>query len=92
MSIETCTRFNESAVPPAAAFRYTPIMSSSRSPNVEVVGRGRAVGSGLLTAGLLSLLFGLAIIMAPELLAYIVASFFIVTGVSLLMTWWTLRG
>lgn len=50
------------------------------------------MGSGLLTAGLLSLLFGLAIIMAPELLAYIVASFFIVTGVSLLMTWWTLRG
>lgn len=66
--------------------------SPFRSPQVEVVGGPRrAIGSGLLSGGLLSLLFGLAIIAAPELLAYIVASFFIVTGVSLLMTWWSLR-
>jgi uncharacterized membrane protein HdeD (DUF308 family) len=57
-----------------------------------VTGRGnRLVGSSLLTTGLLSLAFGLAIIAAPQLLAYIVASFFIVTGVSLLLTWWRLR-
>ncbi len=57
-----------------------------------VYGRGNGMfGSSLLTMGVLSLGFGLAIIAAPELLAYIVASFFIVTGVSLLMTWWQLR-
>lgn len=62
------------------------------SQGVEVVGRGRSsIGSGLLSGGLLSLLFGLAIIAAPELLAYIVASFFIVTGISLLLTWWGMR-
>jgi len=56
------------------------------------VSRGRgSVQSGLLSTGLLSLLVGLAIIAAPELLAYIVASFFVVTGITLLLTWWNLR-
>lgn len=66
-------------------------MSPFRSQGVEVVGQSRTIGSGLLTGGLLSLIFGLAIIAAPELLAYIVASFFVVTGISLLLTWWSLR-
>jgi len=43
--------------------------------------------SSLLLLGIVCVLFGIAIIEAPELLAYIVATFFIVTGVSLLMTW-----
>lgn len=55
-------------------------------------GRGKsAAQSGMLVMGLLSLVFGLAIIAAPELLAYIVASFFIVTGISILSAWWSLR-
>lgn len=71
---------------------YTGVMKAHvHSSGVEVVGKSRTFGSGILTGGLLSLLFGLAIIAAPELLAYIVASFFIVTGVSLLMTWWAMK-
>lgn len=49
------------------------------------------MASGLLSAGLLSLVFGLLIIAAPELLAYIVASFFVVSGVGMLAAWWRLR-
>lgn len=63
-----------------------------KQQNGYEVSRGRGgVRSGLLSTGLLSLFFGLAIIAAPELLAYIVASFFVVMGVSLLLTWWNLR-
>lgn len=48
-------------------------------------------GSGFLLFGLLSVGFGLAILAAPDLLAYLVASFFIAVGVSLLMTWYRIR-
>jgi uncharacterized membrane protein HdeD (DUF308 family) len=56
-----------------------------------MAGGGSVMGSGLFLLGFLSLLFGLAILAAPELLAYIVASFFIVTGISCLSAWWRLR-
>ncbi len=53
--------------------------------------RGSSVArSWLLLLSIVCIVFGLAIIEAPELLAYIVASFFILTGVSLLLTWWKL--
>lgn len=48
-------------------------------------------GSSLLTFGLFCLLFGLAILAAPELLAYLVAGFLILIGVTLLSLWWKLR-
>lgn len=51
----------------------------------------RRFGSGLLLFGLLSLGFGLAILAAPDLLAYLVASFFIAVGVSLLLAWHRMR-
>lgn len=47
--------------------------------------------SGLLTVGLLCTLFGFAVFLAPELLAYIVGAFFLVTGLSLLGAWWKMR-
>ena len=50
------------------------------------------VGPGLLFNGILCILFGIAILMAPELLAYIVATFLIIIGVSLLVMWWKVRG
>lgn len=48
-------------------------------------------GSSLLSTGLLTLLFGIMILIQPDLIAYIVATFFIVTGVSLIATWWKMR-
>lgn len=48
-------------------------------------------GSSMLMLGLLCVIFGLAIIAAPELLAYFVASFLIVVGVSFLGVWWRMR-
>jgi len=44
-----------------------------------------------MTSGLLCILFGIAIISAPELLAYIVAIFFILLGASLFVTGWRMR-
>ena len=49
-------------------------------------------GPGLLFNGIICILFGIAILMAPELLAYIVATFLIIIGVSLLAMWWKVRG
>ena len=51
----------------------------------------RPWGSSLMTSGLLCILFGIAIISAPELLAYIVAIFFILLGASLFVTGWRMR-
>jgi uncharacterized membrane protein HdeD (DUF308 family) len=48
-------------------------------------------GSSLPLLGTVSILFGLAIISAPELLVYLVAGFFIVTGIWLLGLWWRIR-
>ncbi len=54
-----------------------------RSPNL--------LGSSLFTTGLIALLFGIAILIQPDLIAYLVATFFIVIGISLIGTWWSLR-
>ena len=51
----------------------------------------RPFGSSLLVTSLLCLLFGSAILVAPELLAYIVATFLILVGVVLFMFWWRVR-
>jgi hypothetical protein len=45
----------------------------------------------LLGAGLLCVFAGLAIIAAPELLAYFVAGLLIIVGCSLLGAWWRMR-
>ena len=52
---------------------------------------GSPFGSSLLINGVLCMLFGLAILAAPELLAYIVASFMIIVGASLIISWWKIR-
>ncbi|MBT3835567.1 DUF3096 domain-containing protein [Candidatus Peribacteria bacterium] len=41
--------------------------------------------------GVLCVLFGIAILTSPELLAYIVAGFFIFFGISLIMMWWKIK-
>ncbi|MBI5793804.1 DUF3096 domain-containing protein [Candidatus Uhrbacteria bacterium] len=51
----------------------------------------RPFGPSLLITSLLCLLFGSAILVAPELLAYIVATFLILVGVVLFMFWWRVR-
>ena len=49
------------------------------------------LGNGLLFNGLLCVFFGIAILAAPELLAYFVATILLVIGASLLSTWWKVR-
>jgi uncharacterized membrane protein YqjE len=49
------------------------------------------VGSSMIVQGSLCVLFALAIIAAPELLAYIVAAFFLLFGLGLIATGWKLR-
>lgn len=51
-------------------------------------GIGTGLRNGLLFNGLLCVFFGLAILAAPELLAYLVALLLIIVGVSLLTAWW----
>ncbi|MCA9370662.1 MAG: hypothetical protein KC680_01730 [Candidatus Peregrinibacteria bacterium] len=48
-------------------------------------------GHGFLFNGLLCVFFGLAILAAPELLAYFVATVLLLIGASLLTTWWRIR-
>ncbi|MDP7069654.1 MAG: hypothetical protein QF815_03930 [Candidatus Peribacteraceae bacterium] len=48
-------------------------------------------GNGFLFNGLLCVFFGLAILAAPELLAFFVATILLVIGASLLTTWWKIR-
>ncbi len=48
-------------------------------------------GSSLLGSSLLCLLFGLAILAAPDLLAYFIASFLILIGLMLFGMWWRIR-
>jgi uncharacterized membrane protein HdeD (DUF308 family) len=48
-------------------------------------------GTGFLLNGAISVLFGFMILAAPELLAYIVAVFFILMGITLMMTGWKIR-
>ncbi len=52
---------------------------------------GSSVGSAFLFFGSLCIAFGFAILLAPNLLAYFVASLLIIMGISLLGTWWKLR-
>lgn len=48
-------------------------------------------GNVLLFNGLLCVFFGLAILAAPELLAFFVATILIFIGVSILTMWWKVR-
>lgn len=48
-------------------------------------------GTGFLFNGLLCVFFGLAILAAPELLAYFVATILLIIGTSMLTTWWKIR-
>jgi len=48
-------------------------------------------GGGLLFNGLLCVFFGLAVLAAPELLAYFIATLLIVLGASMLTTWWKIQ-
>ena len=48
-------------------------------------------GNALLFNGLLCVFFGLAILAAPELLAYFVATILLIIGTSILPTWWKVR-
>ncbi len=53
---------------------------------------GNGMGNGLLINGILCILFGIAILAAPELLAYIVATFLIIVGISLIAASQKIRG
>jgi uncharacterized membrane protein HdeD (DUF308 family) len=48
-------------------------------------------GGSMLINGVLTLLFGIVILVEPDLIAYIVATFLIVIGVSMIYSWWKLR-
>lgn len=48
-------------------------------------------GGTLLFVGLLCVFFGLAILAAPDLLAYFVATILLIIGASLLSAWWKIR-
>lgn len=61
------------------------------SAHTEYRRAGAVAGSGLLSLGLLCLLFGLIIFLAPEFLAYLIAGFFVIIGASLLGMWWRMR-
>ena len=52
---------------------------------------GSSWGSSLIVYGLFFVLFGMSILMAPELLAYIVATFLLLIGVSLVAAGWKMR-
>jgi uncharacterized membrane protein HdeD (DUF308 family) len=53
--------------------------------------RGNQWGAGLLFNGILCVAFGLAVLAAPELLAYLVAVFLIILGSTLIAAGWKLR-
>lgn len=59
--------------------------------NVPSTFRSPIFGSSILMNGVLCVLFGIAILTSPELLAYIVAGFFIFFGISLIMMWWKIK-
>jgi uncharacterized membrane protein HdeD (DUF308 family) len=48
-------------------------------------------GSGLLFNGIMCILFGFVVLIAPELLAYLIAIVLIFIGGSLLSVWWRIR-
>ena len=49
------------------------------------------LSGGLLLNGILCIIFGLAILAAPDLLAFIVAIFLIIIGLSLLGAWYKVK-
>ena len=53
--------------------------------------QARSAGGGFLFNGLICVLFSLAIFTNPDLLAFLVAAFLLIVGVSLLTTWWKIR-
>ena len=53
--------------------------------------RAPLLGTGLIFNGLLCFFFGLAILAAPDLLAFLVATFLILIGATLLITGWKIR-
>lgn len=53
--------------------------------------QAHTAGSGLLFNAIICILFSLAIFANPDLLAFLVATFLMIVGVSLLFTWWKLR-
>lgn len=53
--------------------------------------QARSAGSGLLFNGLICILFSIAIFLNPDLLAFLVATFLMIIGISLLTTWWKMR-
>ena len=48
-------------------------------------------GNGFLFNGLLCVFFALAILSAPDLLAYFVAVILLIIGTSMLTAWWKIR-
>ncbi|MBM3231293.1 hypothetical protein FJZ28_03110 [Candidatus Peregrinibacteria bacterium] len=61
-----------------------PLFHFSRNPSSPF-------GGGLLFNGLLCVFFGLAILAAPELLAYFVATVLLFFGATMLTMWWKVR-
>lgn len=52
---------------------------------------GSGFGAGLLLNGILCVGFGMAILIEPDLLAHIVATFLLIVGISMILGWWKLR-
>jgi len=52
---------------------------------------GSSWGSSLIAYGVFFLLFGISILLAPDLLAYIVATFLLLIGASLVAAGWRMR-
>jgi len=53
--------------------------------------RSSQFGNALLFNGLLCVFIGLAILAAPQLLAYFVATVLLIIGTSILTAWWKVR-
>lgn len=67
------------------------MFSSKRDTTVINPGNRSSFGSFLLLPGVLCILFGLIVIAAPQLLAYLVAGFFIMTGISMITAWLNMK-
>ena len=69
---------------------YTPLMPYSSHHSSEIVRPRTGLRSTLLFGAIISLAFGIAVLINPDLIADLVALFFIFVGVSMLGTWWRL--
>lgn len=54
-------------------------------------GNGTTFSGGLMLYGTICLVFGIAILLAPQLLAFIVATLLIFVGLTMLTTGWRIR-